>query len=275
MRFADDSEKGFHDSDEDSEKDYCQQKEVDFVDLAARPSAVRAEVSAKIMLEAKSALLRADGKRVYYNPVQKTIEESDFEGFVCVLELYKFAGMALWPGAAHVLVMNLDRPDMLDELTRRTGVGIPYPSNTTKYPHANPERVGEERVYLGLKVGGKRHAETRKESKVKGLTYNYDLLRSAIASGATKIVEYLASPRALAAYADYAAAQSDDIALYLRGIDNLKTALPDLLGWKIDELNESPLLCAVIHNNLEMLKQLIALKPNLMEEALQNRCGPS
>jgi hypothetical protein len=274
MCFSDDSENGFYDSDDDSEEeDYSQQKEIDFVDLAARPSAVRAEVSAKRMLETKSALLRADGMRVYYNPLQKTIEENDIEGFVCALELYKFAGVALWPDVAvHGLVVKLDRPDMLDELTRRTGVGIPYPSNTAKNPHANPEKAAEEHVYLGLKVGGKRRAETMMQiqSKPKGLTYNYDLLRNAIALGATKVVEYLAGLRVLAAYTDYAAAQSDDIAQYLKSVDNLETALPGLLGWKIDELNESPLLCAVIHNKLDILKQLIALKPNLMEEPFTN-----
>lgn len=270
----DDSEKGFYDSDEDSEEDDSQRKEIDFVDLAARPSAIRAEVSAKKMLETKSLLLRVDGKRIYYNPLQKTIEENDFEGFVCALELYKFAGVALWPEVeAHGLVVKLDRPDMLDELTRRTGVGIPYPSNTAKNPHANLENAAEERVYLGLKVGGKWHAKTKKQMQEehKGLTYNYDLLRNAIALGATKVIEYLAGPRVLAAYTDYAAAQSDDIAQYLKSVDNLETALPGLLGWQIDELNESPVLCAVIHNKLDILKQLIALKPNLMEEALHKR----
>ncbi len=284
MRFADDSEKrfygsekGFYDSDEDSEMHYSQQKEINFVDLAARPSAVRAAVSAKKMLETKSALLRTDGKRAYYNPLQKTIEENDFEGFVCALELYKFAEVALWPDVAvHELVVKLDRPDMLDELTRRTGVGIPYPSNTAKNPLANTDKAAEERVYLGLKVGGKRRAEIMKQmSQRKSLTYNYDLLRNAITLGATKVVEYLAGPRVLAAYTEYAAAQSDDIAQYLRGFDNLETALPGLLGWQIDELNESPLLCAVIHNKLDILKQLIVLKPDLMEEALHKRCVPS
>ena len=277
MSFADDSEKGFYDSDEDSAEDYSQQKQIDFVDLAARPSAVRAEVSAKKMLETKSVLLRADGKRVYHNPLQKTIEENDFEGFVFALELYKFAGVALWPDvAAHELVVKLDRPDMLDELTRRTGVGIPYPSDMAKTPRANPEKVLEERVYLGLKVGGKRRAETMKQiqREHKGFTYNYDLLRNAITFGASKVVDHLAGPQVLTAYTDYAAAQSDDIAQYLKSIDNLETTLPGLLGWQIDELNESPLLYAVIHSKLDISKQLIALKPNLMEEALHKRCGP-
>jgi hypothetical protein len=185
--------------------------------------------------------------------------------------------VALWPDAAvHGLIVKLDRPDMLHELTHHTGVGIPYPSNTAKNPHANPEKVAEERVYLGLKVGGKRSLETMKQiqSEHKGLTYACDLLRNAIALGATKAVEYLAGARVLAAYTDYAAAQSDDIAQYLKSVDKLEAALPGLLGWQIDELNESPLLCAVIHNKLDILKQLVALKPDLME-ALHKQCGPS
>lgn len=269
MRFADDSS---YDSDEE-EEDYGQQKEIDFVDLAARPSAVRADVSAKRMLESKSLLLRADDKRVVRNPLQKIIEEDDFEGFVCTLELYQFAGVALWPdGVAHELVVALDRPDMLDELTRRTGVGIPYPSDAAKKSPTNQDKPAEERVYLGLKVGGKRRATVRQiQSEHRTLTHNYDLLRNAIASGATKIVEYLAGPRVLAAYTHYAATHSDEIAQYLKSVGNLETTLPDLLGWQIDELNESPLLCAVIHSELDMLKQLFVLKPNLMEEALHNR----
>jgi hypothetical protein len=276
MRFVDDSEKGSYDSDE--EEEYSQEKEIDFVDLAARPSAVRAEVSAKRMLETQSVLLRADGKRVLRNPLQKTVEEDDFEGFICTLELYQLAGVALWPdGAAHELVVTLDRPDMLDELTRRTGVGIPYASDTAKDSQVNPNKAVGERVYLGLKVGGKRRVDTMQpiQSKHGALTYNYDLLRRAIASGAAMVVEYLAGPRVVAAYTHYAATHSDEIAQYLNSIDNLEATLPDLLGWQIDELNESPLLCAVIHNKPEILKQLFALKPNLMEEALHRRCGSS
>jgi hypothetical protein len=138
---------------EDLEEDYSQQKEIDLIDLAARPSAIRAEVSSKKMLETKRTLLRADGKRVCDNPLQKTIKENGIEGFLCALELYKFAWVALWPDVVvHGLVVRLYRPDMPDELTRRTGVGSPYPSNTTKNPHANPEKAAEERVYLGFKL---------------------------------------------------------------------------------------------------------------------------
>jgi hypothetical protein len=231
------------------------------------------------MLELQSGFLKADGKRVSCNPLQTTIYNDDFEAFVRALELYQFAGVALWPDAvAHELVVALDRPDMLDELTRRTGVGIPIPSDTAKNPNATQKESVEERVYLGLKVGGKRRSNIAQQVQKVPMTYNYDLLRAAIYSGSTKVVEYLAGPRPIAAYAHYAhyaTTDSDDIAQHLKSLNNLEEALPGLLGWKVDELNQSPLLWAVINDKLDILKQLFALKPILMEEALHQRYGLS
>ncbi|KAI0255298.1 hypothetical protein BJV78DRAFT_1151713 [Lactifluus subvellereus] len=267
-----DSDEESYDSDEEDE--FREQKEINFTDIAARPSAVRTEVPARKMLEVCSVLLSADGKRIFCHPLQKAIIEDDFEAFICALDLYESAGVALGPNAGlYQLVMTLDRPDMLDELIRRSGVGIPIPSNVSKSPDANAKKDVEERVYLGLKVGGKRPTDIvqQKQTRHKPITYNYDLLRGAIASGATKVVEYLAGPRPLAAHAHHAVTHSDDMAQYLKSIDNLEAALPDLLGWQVDELNESPLLCAVINDRLDILKQLFALKPNLMEEALHQR----
>jgi hypothetical protein len=274
LRVADDPDDESYDSEED--EDYSSEKEINFTDLAARPSSVRVDVSARTMLELQSGFLKADGKRVSCNPLQTTIYDDDFEAFVRALELYQFAGVALWPDAvAHELVVALDRPDMLDELTRRTGVGIPIPSDTAKNPNATQKESVEERVYLGLKVGGKRRSNIAQQVQKVPMTYNYDLLRAAIYSGSTKVVEYLAGPRPIAAYTHYATTHSDDIAQHLKGLNNLEEALPGLLGWKVDELNQSPLLLAVINDKLDILKQLFALKPILMEEALHQRYGLS
>jgi hypothetical protein len=109
---------------------------------------------------------------------------------------------------------------------RNSGVGIPYPSNTAKNPHANPEKSAEGSVYLRPKVGGKWHGETTKQiqSEYKVLTYNYDRLHNSIALGATKVVEYLADSWVLAAHIDNAAARSDNTAQYLKSDDDLETA---------------------------------------------------
>jgi len=269
---SDDSDSDDDDPDED---DYSEQKPINFTDIAARPSSVRTEVPPRKMLELQTTLLQPGHKRVSCNPLQRAIVEDDFEAFVHTLDLYEFAGAAIWPDSgAYDFAVALDRPEILDELIRRSGVGIPIPSDAVKVSVADP-KVSEERIYLGLKVGGKRRADIakHKQTKSKALTYNYDLLRSAISSGATKIVDYLAGPRPIAAFTHYAETHNDDIAQYLRSIDNPDAVLPDLLGWQSDELNESPLLCAVIDNRLDVLKQLFGLRPNLMEEVLHLRCG--
>jgi hypothetical protein len=89
----------------------------------------------------------------------------------------------------------------LNTQQRSSGVGIAYPSNYLIQRRIPTRTPAEERVYLGLEAGGKRHAETMRQiqSEHKGLTYNYYLLRNAIALGTTKVVEYLAGPRVLAA----------------------------------------------------------------------------
>ena len=272
---ADDSDEGSYDSD-DSDEDYEYEQEINFTDVAARPSAVCTKVSAeKMLLVTQDILLEADDKRISCNALQKAIYEDDFEAFVRTVELYQFAGVGLWLDAeVYKLAVALDRPDMLDELTRRTGVGIPYyPSDTSEdHQQGLKKAIKEQRVYLGLKVGGKRRADIAQDGP-KVLTYNYDLLRSAITHGADKIVEYLAGPRPLAAYTYYAATHSGDIARYLKSFENLGAVLSDHLGWQVDELNESPLLSAVIHDKIDILRQLFVLKPNLMEEAFHQRYG--
>ena len=114
--------------------------------------------------------------------------------------------------------------------------------------------------------------EKYKQAKPKTLTHDYELLRNAIRSGATKVVDYFAGSRPIAAYKHYSETHDDEIAQYLKSIDDLDAVFPDLLGWKPDGSNESPLLCAVIADRLDILKQMFALKSSLMEEALLLRC---
>jgi hypothetical protein len=165
LHVSDDSDERSYDSGEDDDHDnYSDEQEINFIDLAARPSAIRTEVSASRMLQlAQGVLLEAVGKRDFCNPLQKAVREDDPEAFVRTLELYQFARVTLWPDAAvHGLAVTLDRPDMVDELTRRTGVGIPhYPSETAGNSHQKAlKKAKGGRVYLGLKLGGKRRAET-------------------------------------------------------------------------------------------------------------------
>ena len=161
------------------------------------------------------------------------------------------------------MAVALDRPEMVDEFICLSGVGIPILSDAAK-GHGAGLKVSEERVYFGLKVGGRRRTGSLKHKQAPGkaLTYNYDLLRSAIRFGATKVIDYLAGPRLITALTHYAETHNDEIAQYLKNFDDLCFVLPGLLGWQPDGLNESPLLYAVINNRLDVLKQLLLLKPS-------------
>lgn len=264
--------------DEEDYCDYSEQELINFTDIAAsRPSFVRIHIPPRSMLEIQAHHLQAGHKRFSCIPLQKAIIENDFETFVHTLDLYDFVEMKIWPDTgAFNLAVTLDRPEMVDEFIRRSGLGIPIPSDAAKGREAD-SKVSEKRIYFGLKVGGKRRLpvdiETPNHAKCKTLTYNYELLRSAICSGAVKVIEYLAGPRPIAAFKLYAESHDDEIAQYLKSIDDLDAVFPELLGWKPDGSNESPLLCAVIADRLDVLKQMFALKPSLMKEALDLRCG--
>ena len=169
LRVTDDSDEEIPDLEE--EGDYSEHKEINFTDITARPSPVRTEVPANKMLQACSLLLSADEKCIVCNPLRKTIIEDDL---------------------VYELAVALDRPDMVDEIIRHPGVRIPIPSDTKK----SPTKFVEERVYLGLKVGGKRRADIIQQKQThKTITHNFALLYNAISSGATRVVEYLAGPR--------------------------------------------------------------------------------
>ena len=249
---------------------YSTQEPMNFIDIASTPSSVRTHVRPKLMLGIKASHIRAGYKSFYFNPLQKAIVENDFEALLHTLDLYDFVETKC---RSFNLAVTLDRPEMVDELIRRSGVGILIPSVATKGRETD-SKVSEERVYIGLIVGGKRRVDIKKnnQAKPKTLTLDYELLRNAIRSGATNVVDYLAGPRPIAAYKHYAETHDDEIAQYLKSINDLDAVFPDLLGWKPDASNESPLLCAVIADQLDVLKQMFALKPSLMEEALLLRC---
>ena len=252
------------------EEDYCdysEQKPMNFTDIALTPTSVRTRVHPESMLEIEASHIRAGRKHSAFTPLQRTIVEIDFEAFIHTLDLYDFVETKSYSNTKTFdLAVTFDRPEMVDEFIRRSGRGIPIPSVATKGCRKN-SAVSEERVYLGLKVGGRRRFGIE-DYRHKTLTYNYELLRNAICSGATKVVDYLAGPRPIAAYKHYAETHDNEIAQSLKSIDDLDAVFPELLGWEPDASNESLLLYAVISDRLDVLKQMFTLKPSLMEEAL-------
>ncbi|KAI0059307.1 ankyrin [Artomyces pyxidatus] len=265
------------DEDEDEDDGETEQQEINFTDIAARPSTVESEVPAGKMLEQSTAAwFDSQGKPQNGTPLLRAIKQDDFEAFVNIIDLYPAIGLSIWPGATLSHLIQEDRPEMLDEFLRRTGAGI---SITVEVDEAGntPAQKGvpkaEQRVYRGLNVGGKKMQqlpEPQGRRKI-DIPNRYILLREAIHVGASKIVGYLAGPRPLAAFQHYAASHSDDRALYIRQIEDFESVLPKQLGWEINERNESPLTSAILYGQFDLLKKLFEYQPNMMTTAMNLR----
>jgi hypothetical protein len=203
------------DSDEEDHSDYGEQEPINFTDITSRPSFVRTHVSPGAMLEVQAHHLQAGHKCLSCTPLQKAIVENDFEAFVHTLDLYDFVAMKISRDTFN-LAVTLDRPEMVNELICHSGLGIPIPSDAEKGRKVGL-KVSEKHIYVGLKVGGKRCLDIEIfMPKCKTLTYNYEFLRNAISSGVTKVIDYLAGPRPIAAFRHYAETHDDEIAQYLK-----------------------------------------------------------
>ena len=254
-------------------------QEVHFVDIAQRRSEVQVEVRPERPLQML---------HTYQNPKTKqkidcsvlfgAIMSDDFEAFVQIADLYKSLPKPLdLPGEALSWVLSYDRPNMLDELIRRTGSGIELPEDSAEDEDDGKATDGEKKkaqpkTYLGLNVHGKK----RKDLAQKGdpntppvyKTHQVPILWTAAHSGAAGCVSYLTSERVLGAYQYYASTHSDERARYLSRVAD---QLPQKLGIGMNELNESAVTAAVVGDKLDVLKSIIDLRPAQMQPALMAR----
>ena len=248
---------------------------INFTDIAERPSAVQCQVSpTKMLQQANNWIVKDMNKLKYGSPIQKTIIQDDMEGFVQICNLYNFVGHDLLANDLVPTIMVNDRPEMLDELIRRTGCGITavLDAQLKADPAAPAAKDTEETIYLGLNVGGKKRRDlVTRGMPQKNASRSHELLIEADKAGALNVLDYLSGLRVLAAYRFYAASNSSERALYLRREQDLAGVLPKWLGWQLDPLNETCLTAAIIANKLEFIKKLFDLQPNLMMEAMNAR----
>ena len=266
------------DSDGDSDvemDDEAADPEINFTDIAERPSAVHCQVAPTRMLQQANNWISKDGKKLEYgSPIEKTIIQDDMEGFVQMCNLYNFVGHDLLADDLVPTIMSNDRPEVLDEMIRRTGCGITavLDAQLKADPAAPAAKDTEETIYLGLNVGGKKRRDlVTRGMPQKNASRSHELLVEAAKAGALNAMDYLSGPRVLAAYKFYAASNSSERALYLRREQDLAGVLPKWIGWQLNPLNESCLTAAIIANKLDFIKKLFDLEPNLMMEAMNAR----
>ncbi|KAI0708741.1 hypothetical protein C8T65DRAFT_535541, partial [Cerioporus squamosus] len=274
----DDSEDG-SDEDDDMDDDEEEEPEINFVDIAQRPSSVQCDAAPKRLLHFQTSFRHPETKTIVSGvPLYKAVLENDFEAFVQIADLYKALPKPLdLPQDAHTWMLTSDRPDMLDELIRRTGAGIEVPeeeSQDSDEQSADDTKAKKlpPKTYLGLNVHGKKRKDLVLKSDPNAPSteekHEFPLLWTAAHTGAIGCVRYLSSERAVSAYQYYASTHSDERAKYLKTIT---AQIPARIGWKTDELNESVVTAAIIGDQLDVLKAVVDLQPAQMQDSLMAR----
>lgn len=248
-----------------------------FVHLITRPSRVKSSISQKVYLG--ESTMNVQGGNL--NIISDIIYDNDLEAFRHVLKLYKIAKdqpLPL-PNAIISQLLTKDRPDMLDELIRQSGMGLAVEDQHDV--EQQEARISGNRVYLGLNVHGRKRGDLAKKghsTAVLGqIGAEEPLVWRAAHMGATAVVQYLASDHPLAAYRYYSITHHDSLAEKIRRANHsgeLETVLRVWLGWKVNASGESPYVAAVLSGKLETVKAVFDVKvPGTIwpEAAVHNR----
>ncbi|KAF8164736.1 hypothetical protein B0H34DRAFT_647969 [Crassisporium funariophilum] len=272
------------DLDEDSDNESCDsddsditidQKEVKFVDIATRSSAVQCDIHPRRMLMETRASWRKGNEKADAHPLQKAVLDHDLEAFVHIVNLYQSLPQPLEISQdilAHIF--KEDQPEILDEYIRRTGLGVVMKGSQDEEIDVLSAVNDKNRFYLGLNVHGKKRADLASRNdpnSTRQEEYQIPLLWTAAISRAKGIIAYLAGNRPLIAYRYYASTHSDERAIWFRRTADLEKLLPEWLGWTINHLGDSPLIAAIIGNNVDVIKLLFKESPRLMSSALQQK----
>ncbi|KAI0325229.1 ankyrin [Cubamyces sp. BRFM 1775] len=276
LALEDDDSEGGSECDSDEEMDEEERKPISFIDIAQRPSQVQTDTHPSKLLDLADAFqCPKTGKEVSGPPLFKAIMDDDFEAFVQIADLYKALPTPHdLPGKVFDWIMQYDRPNMLDEVIRRTGTGIDLPQLHEEEDDGSgsTSKTLPPKTYLGLNVHGKK----RKDLAQKGdpnapLSSGHidpPLLWKAAHDGAIGIIEYLATERPVAAYDYYVSTHSDERAQALR---RNRIRIPQRLGWAPNELNETVITGAVMGDRIEVIEILVKMRPAEMQSALMTR----
>ncbi|KAH7920374.1 ankyrin [Leucogyrophana mollusca] len=239
------------------------------------PSTLKISVSPRTLLYETLANIITSGKRIIaVNVLAKAILDNDVEAFKHIADLYNAPSLPLGTTALES-ILERDCPEMLDVYLKLTGVGINLVDG--KQDNTKEDRfVGGEKPYCGLTVHGtKRKMLTRMEARNpynRKASSDTPLVWKAASSGALKVLEYLFGEQVLSAYQSYATANYGGANNETKNAVDLRAALQEWLGWEVTELNESPVMAALVNKDpkciLPTLEKLYALSPGLVDSAV-------
>lgn len=260
------------DSDYSDETIDPRKRQEKFVDIAKRIS-VRTDIHPSMLLNLPVSYSLNNGMK-HSTLVVKVIQENDFEAFVHLLNIQYSISTEQNNQRDLILdsILHADNPKFLDELIRRTGVGIDANSVRQTSGEDHPIALNDKnRLYLGLNIHGKKRADLARKGDPNALNQDeksIPLVWRAAGASAKSAIEYLASEKPLAAYKYFATHGEGDTAEWLRHSKALESSLNEWLGWNISSLGESPLSTAVLRNAKDVLPALFAKAPKLMGSAL-------
>lgn len=255
-----------------------EKKQAKFIDIATRSSAIKSNVHPKLMLQLSTIKWRKGERTGDASILMKAVIDHDLEAFVHIANLYQTLPQAIEMETHNVMttILEEDQPDILDEYIRRTGFGIDMASSKK---HSGDTEVtaaanDENKIYLGLNVHGKKRTDLARANDPDAddaPSFEIPILWKAAKAKAKAVVEYLAGNRPLIAYSFYASTHSDERAIWLRRTTDLEKLLPTWLGWTVNNMGDSPLIAAIIGNDLNVIKLLFQKAPQLMATTVHQK----
>lgn len=248
-------------------------EEVSITDLATRDSAIRCDVSPKLLLDTNVSgdkFGNAYGYGLSHdNPVARlACYEGDLEAFVFICDL-----MQQFPKPQEITMDCMlsalagDSPEIVEEIIRRAGLGINLSQAVVSDNDALPLE-NNTNLYLGLTVHGKKRKDLARHiegNHPESRSNELPLLWTAIRFNAKKVIKYISGPGPLIAFRYYAATKTSERAMGLRNIQDLDKQLPKLLGIEPNNRGETTLTAAIIDANekerASLAKMVLALFP--------------
>lgn len=279
--YVDDDSDSEESDDTDEEMEYEEPAVANFIDISKRPSSVHSPAQPIQLLTTMAPfyIKSSEGKSTNHSSmVEAIVAGNDFEAFVQVANLCgyiqdKGKGNSLGNVGFWGWLCNHDRPEMMDDFIRRTGLGItltPEPSEHEDDKAA--DKKSKKREYFGLNFHGVKRKDLAKKSDpdapqtFESTQDPVPLLWTIARNGLVETIKYLASERPIAAYKFYASSHSDAQAKLIQRIPDLAAVLPEKVGWAPNRFNETVLLAAVIGGHQDMIEALFSMRPKEMHK---------
>ena len=251
-------------------------RKAEIIDISDRLSTVRVPIAPWHLFNAASHLSK--GSVSWWTPVAAAVHAGDVEAVKRIFALHELcvSPFPVNPREGFDIALRSDSPAMLDLFIRKFGVGLGF-SEQEDEEDEDPQETGAikkmPKTYLGLDVHGVKRTDLAKRNDPDAPRRGYQtdhipLLWSVATTGATKIINWLATPAPLESYKAFisSAPEENVIAKALRKINDIEAQLPELLGFLPNELGETAVfaaLCGKQEKRYAIVKQLYTLFPHM------------